>query len=349
MSYLRTLRHEILYEQAPIFLCVLSLAFFASNWQHDISVLSANAFPLANVSASLWHLIAAGFVTGYATALVGQGAGILILPYQMSVLHFTAASVTPTTLLITLINPIGALLGFIRSRQINWLLAFYVCLGGVLGSVAGSAIRVTLLADPQVFKAAIGLMLTVTGIQLLGVSLKRYRQEGIGKAGQAAANGGERTLAVETLFHHWRTITVGAEGSRWSFAPWLLVAIGFAVAVFSSAVGIGGGVLLVPIFTLAYALPMSVIVAISIPYVIVMSLASILSYALVLPLLGQTWLTPELSWGLLVAAGGITGSWCASKSQRFLPETGLQLVLGVMTLCIGASYAIGLIGSFFRS
>ena len=94
----------------------------------------------------VWHLIWMGVWTGYTMAVVGEAAGIFALPYSMSILQFVNASVTPSTQLLTFLNPFGALLGFRRSGQWNLKFAAAVCIGGAVGGLIGPFLRAGLLA-----------------------------------------------------------------------------------------------------------------------------------------------------------------------------------------------------------
>ena len=132
------LTREFLSEQLPLIMGVLGLGFAAAYVQHGFLPGADVAFPLAGVRVPIWHLIWMGFWTGYTMAIVGEAAGIFALPYTMSILQFTNPHVTPTTQLLTFLNPFGALFGFRRNKQWNLDLAAWVCLGGVVGGILGS-------------------------------------------------------------------------------------------------------------------------------------------------------------------------------------------------------------------
>src|SRR5688500_18764806 len=102
-----SLLREFALEQAPIIAVTLLAGVGAAYWQHGFLPGADVAFPLAGVRVPIWHLIWMGFWTGYTMAIVGEAAGIFALPYQMSILQFSTPSVTPTTQLLTLLNPIG--------------------------------------------------------------------------------------------------------------------------------------------------------------------------------------------------------------------------------------------------
>ena len=98
--------------------------------------------------------------------------------------------------------------------------------------------------------------------------------------------------------------------------------------------------MLVPILVTFFGLPMYVLVAATIPFVIILSLTGLFSYAVVVPLLSGAIATPDWSFGLFVACGAILGAWLASKTQRFIPEKLLKPILGVVTGMVGALYVM---------
>ena len=83
------------------------------------------------------------------------------------------------------------------------------------------------------------------------------------------------------------------------------------------------------------------LVAASIPYVISLSAVSLITYSVVVPFFTGERLPAEVSWGLFASAGGILGAWCAAKTQRFVPQSRLKLMLGVITAVAGALYILG--------
>jgi uncharacterized membrane protein YfcA len=133
-------------------------------------------------------------------------------------------------------------------------------------------------------------------------------------------------------------LTVGFWGESWTLRTQFLFITGACVGVLSSALGVGGGFLLVPIFSAVYGLPMYVLVAATIPYVMVLSAVGLFTYGVILPAFLGTAIQPEWAFGLFAATGGVFGSWCAAKTQRFVPEYVLKLMLGSITGIAGLLY-----------
>jgi uncharacterized membrane protein YfcA len=340
---------EFLFEQLPLIVLTFAAGIAAAYWQHGFLPGATVPFPLAGVSVPIWHLVWMGFWTGYTMAVVGEAAGIFALPYQMSILQFTNISVTPTTQLLTFLNPLGALLGFRRTNQANWDFALWVCVGGAVGALVGPFLRLTLLHDAGPFTVVVGLALAVTGLHLVVSGSRGFRlsdafEKRFAEAARLEREAGRtpsglpKGARIETVSKVGPLLTISYWGETWTMNVRTLFVVGAAVGVVSSALGVGGGFLLVPIFAAFYRLPIYVLVAASIPYVISLSAISIFTYSVVVPFLTGVWAAPELAWGLFAASGGILGAWCASKTQRFVPQHLLKLMLGAITAAAGFLY-----------
>lgn len=343
--------HELVFQQLPIVLVIGLAGCLATRIQHGVWPNADGPFPIAGVAVPIWHLLWMGFWTGYLAALIGQAAGIFALPYEISILQFSNVYVTPTTLLLTFLNPIGALLGFRRSRQWNLEFAFWVCVGGALGAIVGPFVRLEILPEPRFFNLAAGIALLATGgnivvPMLFGTGTPRSFERKVISHAAAQAGLGKLAAGIPPQVHlcvtakeRWR-LTLEYWGERWVLHKAVLFFTGFGVAVFAVALGIGGGFLLVPIFTTYCRLPLYVVVAASIPYAIILSAIGLLTFIAAGPLVSNGTFMPEIAWSCYAAAGGILGSWCAAKSQRFVHPRSLNILLGGVTFVAGAYYVV---------
>lgn len=349
-----SLAREFAKEQLPLIVLVLALGFASAYWQHGFLPGGETAFPLAGVRVPIWHLIWMGFWTGYTMAVVGEAAGIFALPYQMSILQFASPHVTPTTQLLTFLNPFGALFGFRRNKQWNLDLALWVCVGGIVGGLTGPFVRITLLSDVKPFTFTVGLALVAAGAHLTYAAFKgfakrnsgegleaKFREESKRRRAQGLPPSGlPPGVGIRTAEKHGLSLTIEFWGETWRVNQFFMFLTGALVGVISAALGVGGGFLLVPIFAAVYGLPMYVLVAATIPYVIVLSAVGLFTYGVILPAVTGAAIAPEWAWGFFAAAGGILGAWCAAKTQRFVPEHLLKLMLGGITGIAGTLYVI---------
>ncbi|HXI37708.1 MAG TPA: sulfite exporter TauE/SafE family protein [Burkholderiales bacterium] len=330
------LARELLLQQAPLVGGALLLGFLAAGLQHGF-VPGEMPWPLAGVRVSIWQIVWMGMWTGYAMALVGQAAGMFALPYSASVLQFSNPHVSPSILVLTLLNPLGAVLGFRRAGQWNTRFAGWLCAGGALGGLAGPFLRASLLADANTFRCVLGLALLIVAVQLL----QKARAGLVAREAAPGAGAGR----IETLGCAGAHLTIGFRGEQWTLHLGVLFAAGAAVGALSAALGLGGAFLLVPFLVIFYRLPMHVVPAATLPYAIALSAAGLFSYCVLLPLAGAAPIEPEWAWGFFAAAGGIFGAWAASKTQRYLSGPLLNAALGAICGAVGALYVIHFISS----
>lgn len=352
-------RHPLLKEfgcdQLPMIMAVFALAVSVCYFRYGFVPGADRAFPLAGVRVPVWHLLWMGLWTGYTMGIVGEASGIFSLPYTMSVLQFNTVNVSPTSLIITFLNPFGALLGFWRNKQWNVDLALWLCIGAVAGSPIGPFLRTLFLRDPVPFKAAIGVALLIMAVHLcLQVTpwyLKRTARQRAFKdkfdqmmkaslAAGKAPSGLPPDFRIVTLERSWRRVRIGYWDEEQSLSVPALFCIGFIVGIAASALGVGGGFMLVPIMSTVYGLPLYVLVAATIPYVITLSFTGLIAYTVTLPLLTGTSAAPDWAFGLFAASGAILGAWVASKTQRFIPEKILKPMLGIITGAVAVLYIL---------
>ena len=339
-----TVWQELLREQLPMCGLFLLCGFAAAYFQYGYIPGADRPFPIAGVRVPIWHLIWMGVWTGYTMALVGQAAGIFALPYSTSILQFSNPHVSPTMLVLTLLNPIGAHLGFRRTGQWNLDFALAVCAGGAVGGVIGPFLRAGVLANADIFRMTLGIALALFGTQLCHKAIRDYAKHGRVLGSHFVGNDDKSTeigrFSIRTVHHGFYRISITFGREERTLSNIALFFIGGGVGIFSSALGVGGGFLLVPIFAMAYRIPLYVMVAATIPYTIVLSATGIFSFVVILPLLGTSAIAPELSWGFFTATGGVFGAWWASKTQMYVPEHFLGLMLGGVTGVAGLLYVL---------
>jgi uncharacterized membrane protein YfcA len=206
--------------------------------------------------------------------------------------------------------------------------------GGGAGSPFGPFLRTHLFHDPVLFKALIGLVLLFLSGHLIVELTPWY----------LSRTPRQRAFSIDTVERTRFGFTLSYWGERQTFSIPVMLAIGLGVGICASTLGVGGGFLLVPIMVTFFGLPMHVLVAATIPYVITLSLTGLFSYTVTLPLLTGKTAPPDWGFGLLVASGASLGSWLGSKTQRFIPERYLKSMLAGVTGVVAVLYIV----NYFR-
>jgi uncharacterized membrane protein YfcA len=271
-------------------------------------------FEIADVAVPLWQLLGWGVLVGFVFSTVGAAGGILASVGLISVFGIGNPNlVKPMAQAMTLITPLIAVPLYMRQCRVVFRLSFLLGAGGVLGALLGSSLSVSLLSDMGVFRPVFAVLVFFIAAQLAWQ---------IFHAGRTSSELTRTMRAAEAFERQVR---------RGEFSPWLPFATGMGIAVLSSALGVGGGFLLVPFMSIVMRLPMHVIAGTSALAIAMHSVTSIANYLrlgveLDLPMLG------------ILLAGVVAGSAVGPVLSKFIPENGLRGFLALVLLLIGLRY-----------
>lgn len=299
-------------------------------------------FDIADVAVPLWQLLAWGGLVGFVFSTVGAAGGILASVGLISVFGIGNPNlVKPMAQAMTLITPLIAVPLYIRQCRVVFRLSFLLGAGGVLGALLGSSLSVNLLSDMGVFRPVFAVLVFFIAAQLAWQIFHAGRTSSELTRTMRAAEAFERQvrrggelcdMGVECRQFTLRRVVFGFGDEVFEFSPWLPFATGMGIAVLSSALGVGGGFLLVPFMSIVMRLPMYVIAGTSALAIAMHSVTSIANYLrlgveLDLPMLG------------ILLAGVVAGSAVGPALSKFIPENGLRGFLALVLLLIGLRYA----------
>lgn len=298
-------------------------------------------FEIADITASIWLLLAWGMLVGFVFSTVGAAGGILASVGLISVFGVEDANlVKPMAQSLTLVTPLIAVPLYIRQCRVVSSIALLLGLGGVMGAMLGSYLSLNYLSDMSVFKPVFaGLIFLIAGQIAWQLWQERGPSSEQAKSVRAAElyqlhmqDGGKSCeVGVHTVNARPGRITIEFGEEKFSFNPLLPLFSGVAISVLSSAFGVGGGFLLVPFMSIMMGLPMFIVAGTAALAVAIHSLASISNYIrlgveLDYPLLG------------LLMLGVAAGSMVGPHISKYIPEKGLRVFLLLVLLLIGLRY-----------
>ena len=299
-------------------------------------------FDVANIVVPVWSLLAWGGLVGLVFSTVGAAGGILASVGMISVFGIENPNlVKPMAQALTLVTPLIAVPLYMRQCRLIYSLAFLLGAGGIIGALLGSTLSVSLLSDMQVFKPVFAVLVFFIAAQLAWQLLH---------TGADSAALTKTMSAAETFKQHIKSggasCDMGVKFRRASlrrfyfrfgdedfvFSAWLPFFTGMGIATLSSALGVGGGFLLVPFMSIVMRLPMHVIAGTSALAIAIHSVTSIANYvrlgiALDFPMLG------------ILLIGVVAGSAIGPVLSKHLPENALRAFLCLVLVVIGLRYA----------
>jgi len=300
------------------------------------------SFETAGIVLPVWLPLLWGVLVGLVFSTVGAAGGILASVGLISVMGIQDPNlVKPMAQALTLATPLIAVPGYYRQGRVVLSLAFILGAGGILGALVGSTLSATYLTDIDLFRSIFGVLTLGIALQILSRLFVRKRKSGTRSERAAAAfeglvHDGGSTSAIGVKHRHrslWR-IRFAFAGEEFEYAPWAPFLTGAGIAVLSSALGVGGGFLLVPFMVLLLGLPMFLVAGTAALAIAVSSVTSIANYIR----LGVELDVPLL---LLLLAGTVAGAWIGPRVSGHLRERWLEGILGLVLLLIGIRYLGG--------
>ncbi len=283
-------------------------------------------FPVSGVTTWIFLPPLVTFVLAYFGAMAGVTGAFLLLPFQMSVLGYTAPGVSATNFLYNIFAIPGTVWRYAREGRLNWPLALSISGGSFPGIVLGYFLRVRYLANPRTFKPFAGLVLLYLAYRLGKdlVSGKTRRRPPVKER-------------IRTVSFSLRRAVYEFAGKTYSFSPLKVGFVSFLVGIAGGAYGIGGGALLSPYCVAVLKLPVHTVAGASLFGTLVSSVVGVLVYSLGLASGGLS-TRPDFFLGALFGIGGLLGGYFGARTQKFVPEKPIKWGLFLVVLMVSLRY-----------
>ncbi|MBW1731047.1 MAG: sulfite exporter TauE/SafE family protein [Deltaproteobacteria bacterium] len=308
-------------------------------------------FPISGVEVSPILPVAVAFGVSFFTSMGGVSGAFLLLPFQVSVLHFTSPAVSPTNLVYNIIGIPGGVYRYIREGRMAWPLALVIICGTLPGVFIGAILRIRYLPDPRHFKVFVGCVLLYIGIRLLyDLTSKakvaktktteleeRFKQ----KAGKMhGISPDAHKSSISTVRFSLSKYTFQFYGETFTFHTTLVFALTFCVGIISGTYGIGGGAIVAPFLIAIFRLPVYAIAGATLLSTFLTSVVGVAFYTLIAPFYAYTGLaiTPDWKLGVLFGLGGLMGMYCGARTQKYFSARLIKLILGMLIVMLALRY-----------
>jgi uncharacterized membrane protein YfcA len=311
-------------------------------------------FPVSGVTTNILIPPLVAMVVSFFTSMGGVSGAFLLLPFQMSFLHFTSPSVSGTNFIFNIVAIPSGVIRFIKEGRMAWPLTWVVVLGTLPGVFMGYYIRVLYLPDPTAFKLFVGCILLYIGIRLLyeftgkakakGAANKaldkkfKERAEEIRKQQNSkVAAGLPADALVRTISVSLTKIEYEFWGERFSYSTIGMFSLAFVVGIIGGTYGIGGGAIIAPFCVAVFHLPVYTIAGAALMGTFITSFAGVAFYALE-PISGGVSTMPDWPLGFLFGIGGFVGIYLGARCQKYVPQRYIKLLLGIIIVFLALRY-----------
>ncbi len=238
--------------------------------------------------------IAAGFVAGVLSGLFGVGGGVVTTPAVNVLLGGTAYQAIGTPLPVIFPTSLVGAYTYSKAGEVGLRAAWWTAIPGAPGAYLGASLSA--YVNPH-------LLLITTSILMAWTAVRVMR--------------GRRTPS------EWR---LGATPG------WKYAVIGLAAGFISGILGVGGGIVMVPAFTILIGMPIKRALGTSLVVISV----------LVVPATLRHWALGHIDWAifLVLAIGVVPGARLGSKLALGASERTLRVAVGLFLLAIAVLYGI---------
>jgi uncharacterized membrane protein YfcA len=272
-------------------------------------------------------LVAMG--VSFFTSMGGVSGAFLILPFQMSVLHYTAPSVSATNFVFNIVAIPSGVYRYIKEGRMNWPLALAVIAGTLPGVFIGYYIRVLYLPDPRRFKLFVGLVLLYVALKLLLDAFKKKAIEG--------SPGGKGSVTLRVRSVTLRGVEFEFMGERYRFGALPIFTLALVVGVIGGVYGIGGGAIIAPFCVAVLGLPVYTVAGAALMGTLVTSVAGVAFYSAAPSGFDAS---PDWPLGALFGAGGFVGMYLGARAQKHVPQKAIKIMLGIAVISISLRYIL---------
>jgi hypothetical protein len=319
-------------------------------------------FPVSGVEVSPFIPPLVAFLVASLTTSAGVSGAFLLLPFQVSVLHYTSPSVSPTNLIYNIIAIPGGLYRYIKEGRMAWPLTWAVVVGTLPGVFVGAWVRINYLLDAKSFKLFMGMVLLYLGYRTLSEVMgwnkkgeernKIMRQKFAAQVAKVKAENSDRLASglpaeavVKTKTLSWKKIEYEFWGETYSFSGIAIITLALVVGLIGGIYGIGGGAIISPFCVAVLGLPIYTVAGAALCGTFITSIAGVAYYHMLAAssVAAGAAVSPDWALGTLFGVGGLLGTYVGARIQKFLPDKIIKIVLTALILFLAFSY----IGQFF--
>ncbi|MBY2935065.1 sulfite exporter TauE/SafE family protein [Rhizobium leguminosarum] len=287
--------------------------------------------PIAELSVNIFIILGMGAAVGFLSGMFGVGGGFLITPLLIFY------NIPPVVAVATGANQVvassisGAITHF-RRGSLDVKLGTVLLVGGLTGATVGIWIFSLLRAIGQ-----LDLIISLMYVVFLGTVGGLMLLESINAMRRAARN--EPPAPRKPGHQHWvhkLPLKVRFKKSKIYLSVIPIVALGFAIGILTSIMGVGGGFIMVPAMIYLLRIPTNVVVGTSLFQIIFVTAYTTIVQA-------ATNFSVDIVLAFILMVAGVVGAQYGVRVGQKLRGEQLRALLGLLVLAVGVRLAIALV------
>ena len=264
-------------------------------------------------------LVIVGVFSGFLGGMLGVGGGVVVVPILVLFFSLDTHQAVGTSLVMIVFTALSATLAYYRQKRIDWQIGIFGAFTTVPGAVIGA--YATTFFSSKSLAIIFGATLFFVAAAMLRRSLRSAAEQNREITTETA---NDSLLGKQT----WRRI-VDANGRIFEYRANIYtgLALLFLGGFASGFLGIGGGLVVVPILAAIVGLPMHLAVATSMLTMIFTSISGVSTHII----LGNV----LIAYAVPLVIGIVVGAQLGARAAKRLKSVSLERTFAVAVLGIG--------------
>jgi uncharacterized membrane protein YfcA len=260
-----------------------------------------------------------GVFAGVMGGLLGVGGGIFVVPILVLAFNLQAQQAAGTSLVMIMFTALSSTAAYYRQRRIDWRIGISAAFVTVPGAIVGA--YATQLVSSRILTIILGVVLFLMAAFMMWRSFRKPNQSiEIARKSKNDPGTGKRV---------WKRRIVDSTGRVFEYDARIYsgLVLLFIGGLASGFLGLGGGVIVVPILTAYVGLPMHLAVATSMLTMIFTAISGATTHII----LGHV----LLDYAGPLVVGILIGAQVGARTARRLKSTNLERIFALMVFAMG--------------
>jgi uncharacterized membrane protein YfcA len=259
-----------------------------------------------------------GIGVGFVAALLGLGGGFIMVPLLNLVFGIPIHQSIGTSLFTIVFTSSSSSVEYVRKRISDLKLAAMMIPFTITGAVVGANISVLIPED--ILRAIFGVVLFIASVRMF---LKRNLKD------KSDLKSDTSSSESESKFLCVKRVCTDLDGTQFEYTvsiP-LIALFGFFAGLSSGLLGVGGGIIQVPVLNLVFGIPIHVAIATSLFIIIFTSVFGMTTHLF----LGNV----LISIGILLAIGTVIGGQIGARTAQKINREKLRKIFAIVLAFTG--------------
>ena len=248
-----------------------------------------------------------GFIVGIIASLTGIGGGAFIVPILTILYDFVPANAVGTSLTSIIFTATASTINYAKQKRIYYKTGLILAVTTAPGAFLGA--RLTSIIPPNLLGLIFGFFIIFIALRMI-ISINDFRKK---KADPERENVQLISKSDNEVISSGRTVLIG-------------VGLSFFGGLASGLLGIGGGVLVVPIMVFALKMPIHNATATSMFTMIITSISGVTEHYMANHI--------NFEYALLLALGTIFGAQVGAYTSKKISGKSLRRIFGIVLIIV---------------